>query len=92
MNNEYHACKQKLADKLDLPQDVVLGKSRITIQGDAEIFIENHRGLLQYTNKEIKVKTKLFVLQILGTNLYIQEYHNDVLLIKGKIEGMQFLT
>ena len=38
----------------------------LTMQGNTELLIENHRGLLQYDTDEIRVRTKTFAVQIEG--------------------------
>ena len=41
-----------MAQKMDLPQDVAMDLPRITMIGQIHIYIENHRGLLTFTDKE----------------------------------------
>lgn len=87
--NQYN---QKIVKDLELPQDILLGVPLLSLQGNKEILIENHRGLLQYDSFEIRVKTKEFVVQILGKELHIQEYRRDILMIEGIIEGVRFIS
>ena len=82
----------KIIERLELPQDIILGVPLISMQGNAELMIENHRGLLQYDSDEIRVRTKTFTVQVMGKQLAIQEYRKDVLIIRGQIERMQFLV
>ena len=84
--------KHKIIERLELPQDIILGVPLLSMQGNAELMIENHRGLLQYDSDEIRVRTKTFTVQVTGRKLTIQEYRKDVLIIRGKIERMQFLV
>ena len=91
MRNSNSNHGHNLVEKLELPQDIVLGVPILTMQGNTELLIENHRGLLQYDTDEIRVRTKPFAVQIEGKELNIQEYRKDLLIIRGKIERMQFL-
>ena len=91
MRNSNSNHGHNLVEKLELPQDIVLGVPILTMQGKTELLIENHRGLLQYDTDEIRVRTKTFTVQIEGKELNIQEYRKDLLIIRGKIERMQFL-
>lgn len=84
--------EHKIIERLELPQDIILGVPLLSMQGNAELMIENHRGLLQYDSDEIRVRTKTFTVQVTGRKLTIQEYRKDVLIIRGKIERMQFLV
>ena len=91
MRNSNSNHGHNLVEKLELPQDIVLGVPILTMQGNTELLIENHRDLLQYDTDEIRVRTKTFTVQIEGKELNIQEYRKDLLIIRGRIERMQFL-
>lgn len=80
-----------MVEKLELPQDIVLGTPMLSMQGNTQLVIENHRGLLQYDSDNIRVRTKFFTVQVEGKALNIKEYRKDLLIIKGTIERMQFL-
>ncbi|TXK90253.1 sporulation protein YqfC, partial [Parageobacillus sp. SY1] len=43
-----------LTDKLELPADIVMDLPRITMVGQIHIYIENHRGLLTFSDKELR--------------------------------------
>ena len=45
----------ELADKLELPEDVLLGSAKLTVTGGRSAVIENHRGVLEYTAERIVV-------------------------------------
>lgn len=91
MRNSNSNHGHNLVEKLELPQDIVLGVPILTMQGNAELMIENHRGLLQYDSDQIRVRTKTFAVQVEGKELSIQEYRKELLIIRGKIERIQFL-
>lgn len=50
--------KSRLASAANMPKDVVLGASVVTILGDSEVCIENYRGIVEYTECLIRVQTK----------------------------------
>lgn len=70
---------------LDLPRDLFLGEPIFTMNGDGELLIENHKGILQYGLSEIMVSSKSFPIQITGDNLSIEYYTADTLKICGRI-------
>lgn len=92
MRSQDQKQEHKIIERLELPQDIILGVPLLSMQGNSELMIENHRGLLQYDSDEIRVRTKTFTVQVIGRKLTIQEYRKDVLIIRGKIERMQFLV
>ena len=42
-----------LTKQLDLPEDVMMDFPRITMVGQLHIYIENHRGLLTFSDREV---------------------------------------
>ena len=41
--------KEKWINSLQLPKDVCMGALRVTLTGNSEAWIENYRGILEYT-------------------------------------------
>ena len=41
--------KQKFSNYLDIPKDVILDLPKITVIGDIQLYVENHRGIIEYT-------------------------------------------
>ena len=44
---------ESLADRLDLPQDALLGSGKLTVAAGRQVFIENHCGILEYGTERI---------------------------------------
>jgi len=82
--------KTKVAEFSEIPKDVMLGISTVTIIGDAEINIENHKGIIEYTDSIIKVRTKSGKILISGRKLLVDSYSNDEMIIKGTIYSIEF--
>ena len=49
----------RLGQMCDLSRDVVAGLPVISMLGDCEVFIENYRGILEYSSEYLKVSTKI---------------------------------
>ena len=81
----------KMIQNLDLPQDLFLGYPNISLNGNTEVYISNHRGLLSYDEDNINVLTKENQLQIKGRGLSIFAYTKDELTIRGYIRSLEFL-
>jgi sporulation protein YqfC len=73
-----------------MPKDVVLGVPLTTIIGQSEAYIENYRGILEYTDKLIRVQTKLGKIHICGRGLQIEHYTNDDMKITGHISMIEY--
>lgn len=83
--------KNQITSNAELPKDVVLGVPIITITGKQELLIENHRGIIEYTDHLIRVQTKNGQVRITGNQLRIIYYTNDELKISGQIVCVEYV-
>ena len=47
-----------IVESLKLPRDTMLGDSIVTVTGNREAFIENYKGILEYTKESIVLQGK----------------------------------
>lgn len=78
-------------NKLDLPVDVAMDLPRITIIGKLHIYIENHKGLLTFTDNEFRILLKSGQLMVKGNSFVIKTILADVILLEGSIEHVYFI-
>ena len=81
----------KAADILDLPDDVLGGAPRVTVTGCRRVFVENHRGIMEYGEREITVNGGRIILRVRGNDLRICGMTGGEMLITGEIEAVDFL-
>ena len=81
---------QKAAEKLSLPADVVAGAPRVEITGCRQVFIENHRGVLEYGSELIDVNGGRVTVRIEGADLTLKAMNKNELLIGGNIMSVSF--
>lgn len=81
-----------MAKKMDLPQDVMMDLPRITMIGQIHIYIENHRGLLTFTDKELRLLLKSGQLLIKGKSFVIKTILPEEILLEGKIEQVIYIN
>ena len=43
---------ESIADAWGVPKEVIMNIPKLTIEGASEIYIENHKGILSYTDTE----------------------------------------
>ena len=89
---ENESIKSRAASAASMPKDVVLGASVITILGTGEMWIENYRGIIEYTDTMIRVKTKKNQIRLVGKYLQIEYYTNDEMKITGYIRSIEYLS
>lgn len=84
--------KATTATKLNIPQDVFMGTTIISIQGNNNLLIENYRGLIEYKDECILIQGKKCNISISGLHLEISYYSNTDMNIKGIIKKVEFIT
>lgn len=83
--------KELLVNSLKLPKDTILGAPILTITGNREIWMENYRGILEYTTTQILLQAKTCQICIEGANLSIDYYTNEDMKISGCIKNVRYL-
>ena len=81
----------RIADAANMPKDVMLGVPIVTMTGQLEVNVENYRGILEYTDILIRIKSKCGQIRITGKNLQIAYYTNDEMKITGRVEKVEYL-
>ncbi len=76
---------------MQLPADVMLDLPRITMIGQLHIYIENHRGVLRFSQQELRLLLKQGQLLIKGDHFVIKTILPEELLLEGKIEQVLYL-
>ena len=82
------AVKSKIAEKLNIPQDISDGLPIVTVTGKNEIYVENYKGIIEYGKCCIKIQTKVCHVTFTGKNLEIVYYTNVDMKITGDIESI----
>ncbi|MGE5653903.1 MAG: sporulation protein YqfC [Bacillota bacterium] len=79
-----------LADLTDLPKDIVLDMPRITMVGNVQIYLENHRGIVDFDGDSIRINISSGAIRITGKNLVVRNIMIDEIIIDGDIRGIDF--
>lgn len=82
--------KEKIVETFQLPKDVCLGALRVTLTGNNEAWIENYRGILEYTGTTILLQGKNCQVCFEGTRLSIDYYTNEDMKISGCITCVKY--
>jgi len=80
-----------LTKKMELPADVLMDLPRITMIGQIHIYIENHRGLLAFSDKELRLMLKRGQLLVRGEEFVIRTILPEELLLEGKINQVLYI-
>ncbi|HHY42637.1 MAG TPA: sporulation protein YqfC [Thermoanaerobacterales bacterium] len=82
--------KRKISDALDLPQDIILNVPRVVVTGKIAVFIENHKGIVEYNSDSVKINTSVGVVCIKGKQLLIKTIVADEITVEGEISAVEF--
>lgn len=82
---------QVMADFMEIPRDLVLDMPKLTLTGQEELYLENHKGIIEYSQHKLKVNLNRGFLEIYGDTLEIAALRSDEMIVVGRITGIQFI-
>lgn len=81
---------ERVADTWGVPKEVIMNIPKLTISGASEIYIENHKGILGYNDKEIRVSTPMGIVRVCGNGLSIDRIRLEDILISGQFKQIEY--
>lgn len=91
MKTENKLINENIINTCQLPKDVILGASIISITGNSELIIENFKNIIRFTSENIIIQCKSYQINILGNQLMIVLYTKEEIKVLGKIHEIKFL-
>jgi len=82
---------QFTAKLLDLPQDVVMDLPRMTMIGNMQLYIENHRGVLHFSSDHLRLALTKGSMEVRGKQLVIRAILSEEVFIEGVIEDIKII-
>ena len=82
--------RNRISRALEVPAEVNLNVPKVTILNFEEMVIENYKGILEYQDFFIRIQTNIGIVNVNGFNLSLDEMTSDDLMVKGKIESLDF--
>ena len=83
--------KRGFSERLKLPKDLANKDLLLSVTGNSEVFIENYKGIITYTDKEVLISGKRNQIQLTGKRLAITYYTDDEMRIEGQFENIEYL-
>ncbi|MEJ4084277.1 sporulation protein YqfC [Bacillus altitudinis] len=91
MGKRKNRLKAWLTRTLEIPPDVMMDLPRITMVGRLHIYIENHKGLLLFSDQEVRLMLKQGQCIISGKNFVIKTILPEEILLEGKIDEVRYI-
>lgn len=82
---------EQLINVCQLPKDVFLGASIISMTGNRELHIENFKNIIRYLPEQILIQCHKQKLLIVGRHLGIAFYSKEEMKIIGEILEIKFI-
>ncbi len=83
--------KEAIIESLKLPKDICMGALKVTLTGNREAWIENYRGILEYTESVILLQARTCQVCFEGTGLTVDYYTNEDMKISGCISNIKYI-
>lgn len=89
--NEYAKARaERLAELIEVPRDIVLGLPKLIFTGNRELFVENYRGIVQYSDTVIQLNTSEGLVKVSGHSLGIKSIAAEEITLCGNICSLEF--
>lgn len=79
------------AELFDLPADLVAGLIHVEVLGNRQLYMENHRGIISYSDQEIAVSGDGMILRVQGKGLTLVSMTGNALRIQGVIHQTEWV-
>lgn len=82
--------QRAVADTFELPKEILLDLPRVNLVGNIQLYVENHRGVVEYTDKTVRISISGGELVIQGENLQIKNIFSGEIFIEGTIHRLDY--
>lgn len=83
--------KRQMSDMLEIPGDVIMDLPKVVLVGDLQLFIENHRGIVEYTAESVRINVGDYEVAVSGEGLLLRNILPDEICLEGRIKSVQFI-
>lgn len=91
MKNKMDNFKYNISEALELPKDVVLDLPKITILGNIQLNISNHKGIIEYTKETLRINSNIGVVKVSGSNMELKTILSEEIIVTGLIEKVEII-
>ncbi|ALA43108.1 sporulation protein YqfC [Paenibacillus peoriae] len=77
------------SETLELPQDILFDLPRLTLIGSRQLYVENHRGVVDFTPNQLVLALEKGRLRVSGHDLVITSILPERVSVEGHITDIQ---
>lgn len=90
MRRKLREVKTTVSEMFELPKDIILNLPRISMVGNSQMLVENHRGVIEYTPQRIRINSTIGVIRVEGEDMDLKNIAADDVMITGLIKHVEF--
>lgn len=79
----------EITKKLKLPYENIFDDIVICMTGDSSIFVENYKGVLEYSSECIVLRGRKQEIKICGEHIFISYYTDECMKMTGVFRSVQ---
>ena len=80
----------ELAEKLELPMEILPGTGRVSITGGRQVHVEGHRGIVEYSESRVILALKRGKITVNGAGMKLSAMNGTELIISGRVESVEW--
>ncbi len=79
------------ADALEVPEEIALDLPRVTLLGNISLEVENHKGIISYSAKEVRLRVNDGYLIARGNNFKLRSIRKTDVSLEGEINNLAII-
>lgn len=83
--------RRQFSDFLEIPSELAMDLPKIVMEGNVRLFVENHRGIIEYNSLAVRLNLGESELKITGEDLILRNISSDEIVVEGNITGLKFV-
>jgi sporulation protein YqfC len=91
MEKRREILSKAMADFLEIPKDLVMDIPKVTLIGRNELYLENHRGIIEYSLTRVRINLSRGYIEIEGEDMEIKALLPEELSLYGQIKSIKYL-
>ncbi len=91
MKKRKRRANRKAIKYMQLSPEILLDLPKLSITGRDELFLENHKGLIEYSKYIVRAETSIGIIQLAGRDFELIEMSSDCIIVYGEIESLVFI-
>lgn len=89
-NDHRISLREKFSEVLELPKELILDIPKITLIGSKQLLLENYKGIIEYEDYKIRIKTHEGIISLEGKDMTIKEITSEDIMVTGCINSIKF--